>query len=239
MRAGAEVGNHSRSHPYALTQLPDAELLAEVRGGADAIQAAVGVRPTGFRAPGYTLNDRLYGALVEEGYAYDSSVFPAVPYYLAKAGVMALIRLSGRRSRAVLDSPRVLLAPRMPYRPSGADPYRRGEGSVLELPITTAPFTRVPFIGTFAVVFPPWVVRAVYGTLRRTPFFNFELHGADFLDVSDGVPEALAAAQRDFKIPVAIKLARLKTVFESLARDFEVTTLATAASRFRASAASP
>lgn len=228
---GVEIGNHTRSHPYALTRLPDAELDAEVSGGADAIEAAVGVRPVGFRAPGYTLNARLYALLASQGYAYDSSVFPALPYYLAKAAVMAAIRMGGRRSRAVLDSPRVLLAPRLPYRPAVEQVYRRGAGTVLELPITVAPWTRVPFIGTLVVVFPPWVVRALYATLHRAPIFNFELHGVDFLDESDGIPAALAHAQRDLRIPVAVKLARLRTVFEALARDFEVMTLRDAASR--------
>ena len=50
------------------------------------------------------LRDRLAAPIVwdraQRGYRYDSSTFPAVPYYLAKAAVMGGMRLLGRRSHA-------------------------------------------------------------------------------------------------------------------------------------------
>src|SRR5262249_936908 len=153
------------------------------------------------RAPGYTLNAALYGALEAQGYRYDSSTFPAPPYYLAKAGVMGALSMLGRPSRAILDSPAVLFAPRDPYWPDPANPYSKGAGKVFELPIATAPATRVPFIGGLAVGFPSGVVRPLYATLRRTGFFNFELHAVDLLGMDDGIPKALVRAQRDLAIP--------------------------------------
>ena len=67
--------------------------------------------PVGFRAPGYDLSERVLDVLMAQGYRYDSSVFPSWPYYVAKAGVMAMMALVGRRSRSVLGDPRVLFAP--------------------------------------------------------------------------------------------------------------------------------
>ncbi|MGA9525140.1 MAG: polysaccharide deacetylase family protein [Myxococcaceae bacterium] len=231
--AGVEIGNHSFSHDYALTRLPAGRIREEVLRGDEAIEQAIGQRPSGFRAPGYTLNAALYRVLEERGYAYDSSTFPAAPYYLAKAGVMGALQLAGRPSRAILDSPRVLTAPRRVYRPDPNAPYRPGNGEVLELPIAVAPVSRFPFIGTFAVALPGTVVRAAYLPLRSEPFFNFELHGVDVLDQTDGIPEALVLRQRDLRIPAARKMARLTRIFGWLRRDFDVVTLAEAARRLR------
>lgn len=235
-QSGCEVGNHTWSHDYALSRRAPAEIDEEVARAEDAIEAAVGVRPEGFRAPGYTLSPALYRVLEARGYAYDSSTFPAVPYYAAKAAVMGALRAAGRPSRAILDSPRVLRAPTQPYFPDPAQPYARGQGRVLELPITTVPVTRLPFIGTFAVLFPTPVVRGVYRTLRHAPLLNFELHGIDVLGEEDGIPSALCRQQRDLRVPVATRLERLAKVFGWIAQDFDVVNLGVAARRVQASA---
>ena len=49
---GFEIANHSLDHRYDLTRLTRDDVRAQVRGGADAIERAVGERPKGFRAPG-------------------------------------------------------------------------------------------------------------------------------------------------------------------------------------------
>jgi peptidoglycan/xylan/chitin deacetylase (PgdA/CDA1 family) len=229
--SGVEIGNHSLTHDYSLSRRPRSEIDNEVAGGEEAIIAAVGERPLGFRAPGYTLSAELYRALSDRHYAYDSSAFPATPYYAAKALVLGASRAFGRRSSAILDTPRVLLAPRQPYHPDPSNPYARGSGGVLELPIATAPFSRLPFIGTFAATLPAAPVRATYLSLRREPHFNFELHGIDLLDASDGIPGALADRQRDVRLMARTKISRLRSVLRWILHDFEVLTLLAAARR--------
>lgn len=229
---GVEIGNHSYSHDYALSRQPKLAIETEIARGEAVIRGAIGAKPVGFRAPGYTLSSALYGALVEHGYLYDSSAFAAVPYYAAKAWVMGVLRVLGRPSRAILDSPRVLLSPTRPYRPNPSRPYARGNGGVLELPISVAPFTRLPFIGTFAVALPAPAVRAAYLTLRGEPLLNFELHGVDVLGVEDALPPELIRQQRDLGLRAQLKVDRLKEVFRWLRDDSEVVTLAAAARRF-------
>ena len=229
---GHEIGNHTLTHPYAVTRLDGAGLRAEVRGGAEAIERAVGVRPVGFRAPGYTLSPALLEAAAETGHLYDSSAFPAAPYYLAKATVMALLRLRGRPSAAILDRPRVLLAPLQPYRPARDEPYRRGDGPLVELPMAIDPLFRMPFYGTLVVAFPWWVVKLVYASMRRMPFLNLELHGVDLLEPTDGIDPELASAQRDLRLPLTRKLERLREVLRWIARDYRIVTLREAAEQF-------
>ncbi|HZZ84006.1 MAG TPA: polysaccharide deacetylase family protein [Anaeromyxobacteraceae bacterium] len=233
-RAGHEVGNHTFSHDYALTRRPAERIALEVRRGAEAIAAVTGAAPVGFRAPGYTLTAPLLAALRDQGYRYDSSAFPALPYWLAKAAVMGALALRRRPSRAILDRPRALLAPRRPYRPDPAEPYRRapaGEGGLVELPITTGLFG-FPLIGTFVATMPPGLVRALAAGTGRLPLFNLELHGVDLLDASDASP-ALAARQRDLRVPAKEKLARIEAFVRSLG-EREWVTLEEAAGRFGA-----
>jgi hypothetical protein len=229
--AGIEVANHSFSHDYALTRRAPSSILADLARGEEAILAATGVRPVGFRAPGYTLNAALYEATVERGYLYGSSTFPAAPYYAAKATVMGALALLGRPSRAVLDSPRVLLAPRTPYRPDPDQPYKRGRGAVLELPMTVTPGVRFPLIGTFAATLPLPAVRAAWGSCRGDAFFNFELHAVDVLDATDGIPAELVRQQRDLRVPATRKMERLETLFRWLKDERDVVPLRVAAER--------
>lgn len=229
--AGVELASHSYAHDYAMSRWSEGEIAADLARADEAIERATSVRPTGFRAPGYTLSAALLKAVAGRGYTYDSSAFPAAPYYLAKAGVMGALQALGRPSRAILDSPRVLLAPRGPYRPSLEAPYARGSAPLLELPMAVAPLTRLPFIGTFATTMPWPLVEATFRTLSRDLLFNFELHAVDVLDESDGVPAVLTRQQRDLKVPVKHKLARLRRLFSWLAEDRLCTTLAEAARR--------
>lgn len=230
--AGVELASHSYSHDYALSRRSQPDIEADLVRCEGAL-AELGVQPRGFRAPGYTLSSALLKAVAARGYEYDSSTFPAVPYYLAKASVMGGLEVLRRPSRAILDSPRVLLAPRLPYQPSLEQPYARGDAPLIELPMAVAPVTRLPFIGTFATTMPWPLVEATFRTLRRDALFNFELHAIDVLDATDGVPPELAAQQRDLKVPARVKLDRLGKLFAWLGADRDRVTVLEAARRLR------
>jgi peptidoglycan-N-acetylglucosamine deacetylase len=229
--AGVEIASHSHAHDYAMSRWPYERIAEDLAAAHDAVTAASGAPPVGFRAPGYTLSAPLLKAVAARGYAYDSSTYPATPYWLLKATVMGALKALRRPSRAILDSPRVLLAPTTPYRPSLEAPYARGDARLVELPIAVTPLTRVPFIGTFAVMAPWRVVTAAFRALERAELFNFELHAVDVLDVSDGIPAVLARQQRDLKVPATEKRARLSKLFRALRERSDCVTLQQAASR--------
>lgn len=229
-KAGVELASHSFSHDYALSTGTRAQIEGDLVRCEEAL-GTVGVKPLGFRAPGYTLSPSLLQAVAARGYEYDSSTFPATPYFLAKGAVMGALSLLGRPSRAILDSPRVLLAPRTPYRPSLEAPYSRGDAKLVELPMAVAPLTRLPFIGTFATSAPWLLVEATFRSLRRDALFNFELHALDVLDETDGVPRELSRQQRDLRIPAKVKLERLGKLLAWLGEDRERVTVLEAARR--------
>jgi peptidoglycan-N-acetylglucosamine deacetylase len=245
LRALAEEGhaveNHSYGHRYDLTRIEAPEIRAEVARGIEAITAATGRRPMGFRAPGYTVDERVFDALDELDVAFDSSVFPCPPYYLAKAAAMAGMRLRGRASRAVLDTPRVLLAPRRPYRPARgawsrpAHALRGPEGGrrFVELPIQVTPFARLPLIGTLLGLAGARFASALAWSCAGEALVNLELHAIDFLDATDGL-EALVGYQPELRVPVAARLDALAAALSVLARHGHAfVTLAEAARAFR------
>ncbi len=213
-KRGHAIENHSLNHRYDLTRLSRDEIKREVAGGAGAIERVTGRRPKGFRAPGYTVSDALFDVLEEERVAFDSSVFPCPPYYLAKAAALAGMRLRGRTSRSVLDTPRVLTAPTKPYRP-GSKWYRSGFRSFLELPIQVTRGLRLPFIGTSVELAgrrgAAWLARGCAGA----SLVNLELHAIDFLDVSEGV-EKLRGHQPELARPLEDRLAALGSALDAL-----------------------
>jgi peptidoglycan/xylan/chitin deacetylase (PgdA/CDA1 family) len=213
--AGHEVANHTLDHLYDLTRRGRDEMRHQIEGGAAAIERATGTRPRGFRAPGYTVTDELFSVLEEVGVAYDSSVFPCPSYYLAKVAKIALIRVAGRRSLSVRDTPNVLLAPTAPYR-IGSPYWRRG-GGLLEAPIQVTRGPRLPFIGTTLTLAGPTFARYMAKLVAGAPFVNLELHGIDVLDTTDGFPE-LREHQPDAGIPHARKLEALDAAVEELRR---------------------
>jgi peptidoglycan-N-acetylglucosamine deacetylase len=209
--AGHELANHSYSHPYDLVRLPRALIADQIDRGHALIAEASGRAPLGFRAPGYEISRELLDLLGERGYRYDSSAFPSVPYYLAKAAVMAAMRLSGRPSGSILGRPGVLHAPRAPYRPSDGDPYRRGDRPLVEIPIAVTPWLRLPVFGTSLVTTPGWLRRRLVDRALEAPLVNLELHGIDLADgEADGIPPELVAREPALRSPLADKLAALE-----------------------------
>jgi len=213
---GHVVENHSFSHRYDLTRGTKDAIQRDIEAAQIAIERAVGRRPVGFRAPGYTLTDDVLDALEALGMRFDSSVFPCPPYHGAKALVMGAMRLAGRESASILDSPRVFVAPSRPYRP-GRRWFQRGERALVELPVQVTPGLRLPFIGTSLALAGPRIARLLARLCAREPLVNLELHGIDFLDAKDGLAH-LVPHQPELRIPLTQRLEALSAAIDVLAR---------------------
>jgi len=75
---GHEIASHGFAHRRITTQTPDA-FREDIRRAKDTLESAAGVSVLGYRAPSYSVTRKTLWALdiiVEEGYLYDSSVFP-------------------------------------------------------------------------------------------------------------------------------------------------------------------
>ena len=228
--AGHEIANHSLDHRYDLTRLDRAGITEQIAGGADEIEKATGARPTGFRAPGYTISDTVFEVLTELGVEYDSSVFPCPAYWSAKAVALGAIAARGRTSQSILDTPKVLLAPTVPYR-AGRPYWTRGNG-IRELPIQVTRGLRLPFIGTTVTLAGPSNARHLARMCVGDELVNLELHGIDVLDDKDGLG-ALIPHQPDVRVTKERKVESLHAVVELLkSKGYSFVTLHEAASRF-------
>lgn len=228
--AGHEIANHSYGHRYDLTRLSRVEMENELSLASDLIYRATSVRPVGFRAPGYTVNEELLNVVRDLGFAYDSSVFPCPIYFALKSAKIAFISAAGRSSQSIVDDPRVLLAPTRPYR-MGSAYHRRGEG-LLELPIQVTRGARLPFIGTFVTMAGSLGARTLARMCVGEPLVNFELHGIDVLDSDDGL-QKLAPHQPDVRIPWQRKVATLSAAVAALKQaGYTFQTLRAAAAKF-------
>ncbi len=226
---GHEIGNHSLDHRYDLTRLSEPEQTNQVAGAQERLEQAFGVRPLGFRAPGYTVTDTLLDIVEQAGFAYDSSVFPCPAYYAAKALVLLGQRVVGRRSLSILDSPSVLSAPLTPYR--RGRPYTRKGGGLIEVPVQVTPWARLPFIGTSLTSMGPAGARVLARSLVGARLVNLELHAIDFLAADDGL-QILARHQPDLRLPLPRKTGALSAAIDVLRKaDYTFVTMAEAVRR--------
>lgn len=79
---GHEIACHGHAHQLIYRQSPE-EFRADVRKARAVVEDAAGVAPAGYRAPYFSVrNDTLWAldVLAEEGFGYDSSIFPVRNY---------------------------------------------------------------------------------------------------------------------------------------------------------------
>ncbi len=210
---GHEAANHTMSHPYAFSRLDRRAARDEIRQAAERIRSAAGESPSGFRAPGYHINDAIVSELVELGYAYDASLLPSPAYYLAKVGVMTWMRATGRRSRSVAGHPGMTLSPSRPYR-MGRSYWREGSG-LPELPCSVLPLVRVPFIGTTLSLAGRSRAAMMARIAARGLWAGLEFHAIDLMDEMDGLGP-LSGYQPDVRVGVEEKTATFREVLRIL-----------------------
>jgi hypothetical protein len=208
LAAGHELGCHTWSHRYDLSRLGPAEVDAEIGRGLDACERQVGVRPVGFRAPGYLLGPVILERLARFGLAYDSSMLPAPIYQAAKAVAWLGLKVAGRPSAAVLGDPREALGPAEPFRPEPERPWRKGASPIQELPMSR--IGPLPLTGGLLALAGRRAAGLLARAAARAEWVQLELHGVDLLDIAtDGLDPALAA-QPDLRIPWQRKAASIK-----------------------------
>ena len=205
---GHEIGNHSYSHPTNLKKMSLSEKEAQIMRCHELIVKHAGVVPAGFRGPGYYVDRDMLEILMRENYFYDSSVLPSVANQ-----VMALhvFLKTGRFTDKVFGLRRFMFASQNPTRiQSRISPAK----SLIELPITTAPFLRWPFHTTYLYMFglryfktvAPWIKDRI-----RTPIYL--LHGVDTHDYpAEGI---LASRVLPLSKSLEFRLQVLESVFET------------------------
>lgn len=231
VREGHLVESHSMSHRYDLVRAPFAQIRHEVEASFDAIERAVGRRPLGFRAPGYTVSAEVLDALESVGALFDASVLPSPPYALAKVAVLFAMALARRKSSSIVGSPAALFAPTDTYRP-GDQPHQRGHRPLVEIPMLVTRGPRVPVIGTSLALGGERLASALVRACGHPQVASLELHAIDFLGIDDGIGD-IAAIEPQLRVPLPARIASLVAACRELrSRGYRFTTLETVARSF-------
>ena len=163
--------------------------------------------------------------MAETGHTYDSSVFPSLPYFVARAGAIVTYAAQGQRSQSLVGNWRQFKGPRQPYQPSRTNVFSsRGQPLGLwEYPMAVATPLGLPMIGTFVPMYPKLVRRALafLGT-KLAPSFNLELHAIDFSDVEDGFSSLLMEAQPGLSQPLGERVEALSELISTMQRRMDV-----------------
>jgi polysaccharide deacetylase family protein (PEP-CTERM system associated) len=72
-RQGHEIACHGYNHDLTM-QLSDSELKADISNSKTILEKLSGQKISGYRAPNFSVNDRLINVLKETGFSYDSSL---------------------------------------------------------------------------------------------------------------------------------------------------------------------
>ena len=225
--AGHEIGNHSLRHEPWLHLYTEEEIERELAESESHIEKATGRRPDAFRGPGFSLSETALRVLLRRGYRYDASTFPTFLGPLARAYYFMTSRLTieERRQRAGLfGSVRDGLRPLHPYR------WQLTNGTLLEIPVTTLPFFRVPIHLSYVLylgAFSPLLARAYFEfAMRVCKLAGVEpsilLHPLDFLDGQDVPSLGFFTAMR---MPAARKLQLVEHCLARVQEHFDVKTL--------------
>jgi hypothetical protein len=225
--AGHEIGNHSFRHEPWLHLYTAAELDLELRQAEDAIESATGVRPRGFRGPGFSLSEGTLETLQRRGYDYDATVFPNLLNPLARAYLFSTSRLTPEEKQqrsALFGTWKDAFRPVKPFQ------WRLSGGRLLEIPVTTLPGLKVPmhlsylvYLAKFSRIAARAYLRLALGACGITGTNpSILLHPLDFMGAADCPALAFFPGMdltRDRKLEIVGEL------FDILAADRELVTM--------------
>jgi peptidoglycan-N-acetylglucosamine deacetylase len=138
---GHEIGNHSFSHEPWLHLQSEPHIEREIARTEELIESLVKTRPVGFRGPGYSFSATTMQVLKRRGYVYDASLLPTWIGPLARAYYFMtsdLDREQWKQRRGLFGRFRDC------FQTLKAHHLGLEFAHMLEIPVTTMPFFRVP-----------------------------------------------------------------------------------------------
>lgn len=173
-KRGHEIACHGLTHRHdkAFDVMPFEEQLEHLSTAKKILEDIAGEEVVSFRAPALRVNFDTPKALIEAGFKYDSSVAPQ--------------RMDMFMSLGSKNKMQWLKAPRTPYRASSENLARRGDSSIIEIPVSSF---IVPYIGTFMRISPlmnSMIRRLLYLETRNSDkAINFLIHPNEVITEED------------------------------------------------------
>lgn len=152
-------------HSYQHDTSKSYDFRTEIQRGKAAFENHFGADPIGYRAPQGNIEPHEFEILEDEGFAFDSSIFPSY-----RPGVYNNVR-----------------APLTPYRPARTR-------DLLEIPIGATPWTRIPIaLSYLKLLGTPFATYLEYASLPSTVVCNTHLHDVYRTDSHDRLPRVKRA----------------------------------------------
>ena len=225
--AGHEIGNHSFRHEPWLHLYSEEEIQTELQAAENAIEQATGMRPRGFRGPGFSVSPTVIKVLIARGYQYDASTLPTFLGPLARAYYFFTAKLDKeeKRRRAKLFG-----TVRDGLRPIRMHTWQTQEGRLTEVPVTTTPLVRTPFhlsyliyLATFSPRLAQLYMKIAFQLCKwaHVPP-SFLLHPLDFLG-PDEAPEL--SFFPGMALTVEQKMRVVRMAFDELERGFRLVSM--------------
>ncbi|MCK4993879.1 MAG: polysaccharide deacetylase family protein [Candidatus Omnitrophica bacterium] len=180
---GHEIANHSMRHSLNFSSLDDETIKEEIKNSHEVLERVSGQRVMGFRAPTFSINERVLNILVELGYVYDSSVLPS---FIAPLALNLAHTIIGGKLRNVAGANiRFANSPLCLYRPDIKDMGKAGQGKLFELPISVVPSFRLPMHSTYVFICGRWLFDWGKRELQQRQIpLSYSFHGIDLLDIN-------------------------------------------------------
>jgi hypothetical protein len=225
--SGHEIGNHSYHHEPWLHLKSSGEIHQEMTDAHQAIIRATGHEPLGFRGPGFSLSPVTLRVLRDLGYEYDCSTLPmflgplARRFYFRSAKLQSDDREKRHRLFGKFSDG---FRPIKPYR------WDLGGATMVEIPVTTIPLTRLPIHISYLLYasrVSDRMARAYFASALRLCRLlgvppSILVHPLDLLgfDDTDGL-----AFFPGMDLDGATKRARVRIFLEMLCRDFTLVSM--------------
>lgn len=171
---GHEIACHGLTHQHekAFDVMPLKEQLEHLITAKKILEDISGEEVVSFRAPALRVNFDTPKALIEAGFRFDSSVAPQRMDMFMSLGSKNKLQWFG--------------APRAPYQANEGNLARKGNSSILEVPVSSF---IVPYIGTFMRIAPSLNAltrRLLYFETRHTnKVINFLIHPNEVITEED------------------------------------------------------
>ncbi|MEP6925631.1 MAG: polysaccharide deacetylase family protein, partial [Pyrinomonadaceae bacterium] len=233
--AGHEIGNHSFNHEPWLHLYTPTEIEDELKRAEDAILAATGMRPIGFRGPGFSLSPIVLKVLESRGYEYDCSTFPTYVAPVARAFYfMTAPKMSQEeriRRKQLFGKFTDGFQSLKPYAWK-LDEKTSDAKRLIEIPVTTLPIFKTPIHASYILYlasFSRFAARQYFANAIRVCRLldvqpSILLHPLDFLSGEDAPELRFFPAMN---LSLENKLEMMNYIIETLTTNFRVVNLQT------------
>jgi len=226
-RRGHDIGNHTFHHDPWLHIYSEAEIDAELAKAEEHIERVTGIRPDGFRGPGFSFSDTVLRVLVKRGYAYDASTFPNILNPIARMYFLWTSKMSKEeraQRKGLFGSWKDGLRPNRPFE------WEADGMNMLEIPVTTMPVFKVPIHASYVLFL------STYSTALAMAYFKFALgmckltgiqpsillHPLDFIGSDDTTALSFFPAMR---MEHQKKVEVMQAMFRALSSSYNVGTM--------------